>query len=211
MLRSTISTATLTVVAAFALALSGCAGTSAKNLMTDPVFTPDTAQTYAVDAVHSSIVFKIQHAGTADFFGNFQKMSGTLKFAPKDLENSSVRVVIDTASVDTNNGDRDGHVKALFETDKYPEAIFEGANFRHRGGNRYTIDGTMTFHGVTQEMSVDAVLVGSSNMERFGPKVGFTSSFILDRTAFGVAPDMPASVLGTDVQVMIGVEANLQR
>jgi len=195
---------------AISLWLAGCNGGS-PALIDDPVFTPEIAQEFAVDTVHSSTMFKILHAGTAEFFGSFGKMSGTLRFAPRDLENSSVRVVIETASVDTNNPDRDAHVREVFEVEKYPQAIFEASNFRSMGGNSYRVDGTMTFHGVTQPLQVEAELVGSSNTDRFGPKLGFTARFVIDRVAFQVGPEWADSVLGTKVEVAIGIEANLQK
>ena len=168
--------------------------------------------TYAVDAGHSSVVFKISHLQTSDFFGRFNKVNGTLKFSESDLANSSIRVVVDAGSIDTNSGDRDNHVKSpeLFNVGQFPEMIFEATGFRKLRGDNYRVTGNLTFHGITKSVEVVAVKQGPITHERFGDRIGFTTSFVIRRSDFGMGAGMPESVLGDEVQIMVGIEGMKQ-
>ena len=189
---------TLMLVAATAV---GCSGT---NKRSDAPAAPLT--TYAVDAGQSSVVFKSGHLDASDLFGRFNKVNGTLKFSESNLANSSIRVVVDAGSLDTNSGDRDNHVKGpdLFNVGQFPEIVFEGTGFRKLRGDRYRVTGNLTFHGVTKSIEVVAVKQGPITHERFGTRMGFTTSFTVLRSDYGMGLDLGS--VSDEVQIMVGIE-----
>ncbi len=201
----------LTLLAALTLVTAGCAGMASRS--TSASAAPEIAASYSIDPGHTSLVFKISHLGASDFFGRFNNVSGDLRFSENDLANSSIRVVAEAGSVDTNNGDRDGHVKSaeLFDSGTHPQIVFEGTGFKSVGRGAYKISGNLTFHGVTKSLTVVAQKVGTVSHEKFGDRIGFTSTFVIQRSDFNMGSGMPASVLGEDVQIMVGIEAILQK
>src|SRR4030066_1497163 len=84
------------------------------------------AQTFQIDPVHSSVGFSIRHI-VSNVKGRFTDFSGTVVYDSLKIESSSVNVTIKTASIDTDNEKRDGHLKSpdFFEAEKYPEISFK--------------------------------------------------------------------------------------
>ena len=67
---------------------------------------------YKVDAVHSGVVYRITHMGVSNFWGTFNKIDGSFAFDPADLSSASFDITIDADSIDSNNAQRDGHLKS---------------------------------------------------------------------------------------------------
>lgn len=201
----------LSCALAATLVLAGCSGMGTRS--TTASTAPATAQSYAVDPGHTSLVFKISHLGASDFFGRFNNVSGDLRFSENDLANSSVRIVAEAASVDTNSKDRDGHVTSpeLFNAATHPQIVFSGSTFQKSGRDKYKVSGELTFHGVTKPLEVVAHKIGTVSHERFGDRIGFTSTFTISRADFNMGAAMPTSVLGDEVEITIGVEGVLQK
>ncbi len=121
-----MSTHRLAIVGILATLSLGTLGWSiASRESTDrPVMEPTTAPMYGVDTVHSSVIFRIKHAGVTNFYGRFDKMTGSWSFDAEDLSTASFEFEIDNASVNTGNGRRNDDLKsANFFNVKHPLAI----------------------------------------------------------------------------------------
>src|SRR6478735_6668800 len=70
------------------------------------------ADSYKVDPVHSSVIFRIQHAGVSYFYGRFNDKEGTISVDDADPTKDSFDVSIKVDSLDTANPARDKHVKS---------------------------------------------------------------------------------------------------
>lgn len=164
-------------------------------------------ETYDVDSVHSSIVFKINHLGVAPFYGRFNDISGTWTYNPDSPEQSSFNIVVSTESVDTNNGRRDGHLKSpdFFNVAEYPEITFESTKVEKTGSTTLRVTGDLTLHGQTKSVTTDLKLVGRKET-RQGFKCGFGTEFTIKRTDFGMDTYVAEGALGDEVTLMIGLE-----
>ena len=176
-----------------------------------PSVTAAEAGTYALDAVHSSVVFKIKHMDLADFYGRFNQVSGELTLA-EDPADSKVRVELDTTSVDTANEGRDDHIKGpeFLDVLQFPKAVFESTKVTAEG-DLFQVTGNLELHGKTQEVTLEMKKVGARDVgERFGGfKVGFDGSLSIDRRAFGIET-YPDEVLGSTIELSFGIEAAKQ-
>jgi len=167
----------------------------------------EAADPFVVDPTHSSVVFKIQHAGISSIFGRFNEMSGDFMIDKQDPANSTFALNIKANSVDTNNAARDKHLRSpdFFNTKQFPALTFKSTSVR-RVEKGYEVTGDFTMHGVTKQITF--VLEGGSKEIEF-PKgrkrIGFTTALTLKRSDFGM--EKPAGVLGDDVHVEIGIEA----
>ena len=170
-----------------------------------------TPETYKVDGVHSSIIFRIDHMGIAPFYGAFTDVSGTYQYDPDHPERSSFNIVVKTDSVDTRNENRDNHLKSpdFFNAVEYPEITFKSTKVLPAGKNKLKVTGDLTLHGQTQPVEVDMTLVGRSETKQ-GFKSGFDVTFAFKRSDFGMDTYVAEGGLGDEVKLMIGLEGARQ-
>ena len=167
-------------------------------------------ETYKIDPVHSSVGFSIRH-----FFSNvpgaFTKFGGTIVVDRDHLENSTVEATIQVPSIDTRSNQRDTHLRSkdFFAVEKFPTITFKSKSWKKSGDDTFDITGDLTMHGVTKEVVLKTKLLG------FGPGMngavlsGWEATTTLNRNDFGIT--FFPKVLGDDVAVTIGVEADQQK
>lgn len=164
------------------------------------------ATDYVVDSVHSSLIFKIEHMGVTDFYGRFNDVSGELSFDEEKLAESRVKVVVKASSLDTNSKNRDTHVKSedFLHAEEHPEIVFEGKGFTKKSEDTYELTGTMKFRGVEKKMKVLVKKSGSADHHILGKRVGFTCTFTVLRSDFGMS--FALDTLSDEVGITLGLE-----
>jgi polyisoprenoid-binding protein YceI len=170
-------------------------------------------ETYTIDPVHSSVGFSVRHFLTK-VPGLFTKFSGTITVDRDNLENSSVTATIDVGSVSTNNEKRDNHLRSpdFFDAANFSTITFTSKSWKKTGDNTFDVTGDLTIRGITKEVVLKVDLLG------FGPGMmgaqlsGWDASTTLNRDDFGVkGPAMLGKALGSEVGVLITVEADLKK
>lgn len=170
------------------------------------------AETYTIDTVHSGVEFKVRHLVT-NVPGRFSAFEGTILFDEKVIENSSVEVSIDVASINTDNQKRDEHLRSadFFDVATHPKMTFKSTKVRKLEGKRFAIDGNLTMRGVSKPVTLEAEYLGSHPGMGYGPRAGFYASGKLNRQEFGVtwnkALDQGGFVLGDEVRLEFNIEA----
>lgn len=130
----------------------------------------------------SQLTFVGTQAG-AQFEGKFEKFTADIKFDPKDVATSRFDVQIDTASVNTRDGERDSTIKSqdLFAVKQYPTARYVADKFTTKGKGGYAATGKLTLRGVTKDVPIDftfeenaagAWLKGTASIKRLDFGVG---------------------------------------
>src|SRR5262245_15621683 len=139
-------------------------------------------QKLEIDGVHSSMVFKIKHMGTANFYGRFNDISGKLVLGG-DPSKDSVEVQVKAESIDTANEKRDQHVKGpdFFNVKQFPHITFKSKSVKADGDKGYQVNGELTLHGVTKPLEVKVEMIGSSSDARLGDRSGFETTFTIKR------------------------------
>ena len=164
------------------------------------------AESYAVDPVHSSVVFKIRHAGISWLHGRFDDVSGDFVIDKQDPANTSFSLTIKADSVDTNNAKRNEHLRSpdFFNTKQFPLLSFKSTSVKPIEDG-YEVTGDFTMHGVTKPISF--ALHGGNTIEfpKGKTRTGFSGDLILQRADFGMTKF--AGMLGEDVHVQVGIEA----
>ena len=122
------------------------------------------ANSYVIDTkgAHAFINFKISHLGYSWIHGNFTDFSGSFNFDPAKPESSSIKVNIDTSSINSSHAERDKHLrgKGFLDVRKYPEATFVSTKIESSDGEKAKIHGKFTLKGITRDIVIDAVKVG---------------------------------------------------
>ncbi|MBU0740922.1 YceI family protein [bacterium] len=170
------------------------------------------AATYAIDAAHSSVSFKVRHMMVSKVAGTFNTFSGTLEFEEGKPQGWSVEAVIDMASVNTNDAKRDEHLSSpdFFDVEKHPEMTFRSTGVEIDGDD-YVLTGELTLMGVTRPVELALALNGEITDPWGDHRAGFSAEGKLDRRDFGMSwnkdMDKGGIVVGNDVSISLEIEA----
>ena len=168
-----------------------------------------TGNTYAVDNVHSSAVFKLSHLGVGTCWGRFNKIEGQFTFNAANPSASSVEISIDPSSVDTNDKGRDEHLRNadFFDVVEHEVISFKSTKVTTTtSATHFDVAGNLTLHGTTKPVTIRMELVGEKNVgEKYGGfKCGFDGTLKLKRSDYGMSGMVP--YIGDDVTLMIAIE-----
>ncbi len=136
---------------------------------------------YTADPTHSSLQFSGTQAGAA-FKAQFRKFTATIEFAPDALAAAHFDVVVDTASVDSQDADRDKTIRSpdMFDVAHFPTAHYVTRSFT-RTASGYTATGTLSLRGVSKDVPLEfqfkptasgATLEGTASVNRLDFGVG---------------------------------------
>ena len=139
--------------------------------------------TYTVDPVHSSEVFRVKHMNTSHAWGRFNAFTGSWSIDESDPAASNVEFSIKAGSVDTGNAKRDGHLKSpdFFNAVQYPTITFASTSVA-KSPKGYEVHGDLTFHGVTSPIAFYLVPVGSGKDMQGHATAGFDAGFTIKQS-----------------------------
>ena len=117
--------------------------------------TTTATRTYQIDKAHSEATFQVRYLLTK-VRGRFSDFDGTIQFDEANPENSSIDFTIQAASIDTNEPDRDKHLRSadFFAVEQFNTIAFKSKRIIKRGAETYDVVGDLTMHGVTREMTL---------------------------------------------------------
>ena len=172
---------------------------------------------YELDKAHSNIEFRVKHLMVANVKGHFNTFEGAFNFDEKAKKVTDVVVSIDTASVDTNNKDRDDHLRNadFFDVTKpgMDKMTFKAKEFAATPGKAITVKGDLTIKGQTKPVTLTGKFHGvTKNPFTSMPKVAFELSGKINRKDWGLnwnkALDGGGVVVSDEVQITIEAEAD---
>jgi polyisoprenoid-binding protein YceI len=156
--------------------------------MTETTISRSLTGDYVVDQVHSHIGFLARHAMVAKVRGTFDEFEVTAHLDSEDPTKSTVRVVIQAASVDTRNDQRDEHLRSndFFDMANYPEITFESTAVEKIDAEHYELTGDLTIRGVTKTVTIPFEFLGAATDPYGNLRVGFEGSVQVNRKDWGV-------------------------
>jgi polyisoprenoid-binding protein YceI len=164
--------------------------------------------TYTIDATHSRIGFVTRHAMVTKVRGSFNDFDGTATLNGADPSKSSARVVIQAASIDTRNEQRDGHLKSndFFDMETYPTIEFVSTSARQVDGSTFELTGDLTIKGTTNPVTIPFTFDGVEKDPYGNLRVGFEGSVVINRKDWGVTWNAPLESGG----VLVGEKITLE-
>jgi polyisoprenoid-binding protein YceI len=157
-----------------------------------------SAADYVIDdkGAHASINFKIKHLGYSWLTGRFDTFGGKFSYDKANVSASKIEVKIDTSSINSNHAERDKHLKSgdFLEVDKFSNASFVSSSVVDKGNDKLEIKGTLTLHGVSKEIVIEANKIGEGDDPWGGYRVGFSGTTKIGLKDFAIKMDLgPAS------------------
>jgi polyisoprenoid-binding protein YceI len=144
--------------------------------------------TYKIDAAHSEITFKVKHLMITNVTGNFKTFDATMQSSSEDLSDAAITFEADIDSINTNNEQRDVHLKSddFFNAAEFPKLTFSSSGLRKLSEEHYKLSGFLTIRDVKKEVVLD-VNYGGKMTDPWGQvKLGFEISGVINRKDFNL-------------------------
>jgi len=171
-----------------------------------------TAATWNFDKAHSNIGFSVRHLVISKTKGDFGDYSGKVVFDGDNLEKGSAEITIQMASIDTDDEDRDKHLRSadFFNVEKYPTMTFKSKEVRKGEDNKFTMTGDLTIKDVTREVVLKGEFMGIMEDPWGNTRAGFSAETTINRQDFNVswnnALQDGSLVVGNDVKIELEIE-----
>jgi len=139
--------------------------------------------TWSVDAAHSNVEFRVKHLGISTVRGAFREFEGTLEIGD-DISAAKAYGKIKAASIDTNEPQRDDHLRSpdFFDADSYPDITFESTTITPLDEDTFEVTGELTMHGVTKPLTLTVETTGTKQDPWGNDRVGLEALGKLDRS-----------------------------
>ena len=171
---------------------------------------------WTIDPMHSEILFKVKHLMITNVTGAFTTFEGEAETSAEDFSDAQIRFSANADSIDTNQAQRDGHLKSpdFFDAEKFPKLEFVSSSFSKVSGNNYTLKGNITIKGVTQPIELKVEYGGTAKDSYGQTKAGFDVTGSLSRKEFGLnwnaATEAGGVVVSDEVKILATVQVTKQ-
>jgi polyisoprenoid-binding protein YceI len=171
-----------------------------------------SATTWNVDPVHSHAEFKVRHMMISNVKGEFKGVTGTLKLDSAELAKSGVEVSLDSATINTGDTQRDGHLKSadFFDVEKFPTLTFKSNRVSKKNGV-LTVAGDLNIHGVTRNVVFEVEGPSAPTKDPWGnTRIGLEATARINRKDFGLTwnagLETGGILVGDDVNITLDIQ-----
>ena len=154
------------------------------TLTTTPEIAPGT---WAADQAHSQVDFAVKHLGIATVRGTFERFEGSFEVG-EDISTATFRATIEAASINTNEEQRDAHLRSadFFDVERFPQLTFVSTQVTPVDEATLRVKGDLTMHGVSREVELVATIHGTESDPWGNERVGLELTGQLSRGEFGM-------------------------
>ncbi|WP_114940422.1 YceI family protein [Mucilaginibacter endophyticus] len=168
-------------------------------------YTAASAQTtWSVDKAHSNVKFTVTHLMVSDVDGIFKNYDATITAAKPDFSDAKFQISIQTASVTTDNDQRDKHITSpdFFDVATYPTLTFTSTAITKTSDKHYKLTGNLTLHGVTKPASFDLWYRGTiQNPMSKADDAGFQLTGTIKRSDFNFGSKFGNAMVSDEVTI----------
>jgi len=163
--------------------------------------------TWKLDAAHTQVTFSAKHMMVTTVRGQFHDVQGTIELDEADPTRSRGEFTVAAASVDTNFGARDTHLRSadFFDVEQYPTMTFRSTSVKP-AGREWLVDGELTVHGVTGPLQLTVAFEGAAATPWGGQAIGFSAKGDVNREDFGLTWNQALETGG----VLVGKKATIE-
>jgi polyisoprenoid-binding protein YceI len=175
--------------------------------------TQTATRTWTIDPAHSIVEFAVKHFVVTTVKGRFREFEGMLQVDEGHLESAVVSASIDVASIDTNEPDRDAHLRSddFFNAAKFPKITFRSTRVELVDDRRFKLVGELTIRDVTREVVLDGQYEGQVDDPWGGRRAAFTATTEISRREFNVRWNQliegGGAVVSDNVKITLEIEA----
>ena len=162
---------------------------------------------WALDPTHSELGFKIKHLMISNVSGGFSKFDVQTETTSGDFSDAQVVATVDVASINTNNSQRDEHLRNadFFEAGTHSNMIFKSTKVEKLDSDSLKLYGELTIKDITKPVKLDVEFNGVAKDPWGNVKAGFTVNGKINRKDFGITYNAVMETGG----VMLGEEVKI--
>ncbi len=166
--------------------------------------------TWTLDKTHAKLGFVVTHMMVSDIDGYFNNFDAKINAVNDDFTDASVTMTADVATVNTSNDQRDNHLKSadFFDAAKYPTITFASTSFKKVSDNKYKVTGSLTMHGITKPIVLDASVRTGVNPMSKKMVAGFKIESLIKRSDFNLASTTPGAMISDEITLKVNAEFN---
>jgi polyisoprenoid-binding protein YceI len=174
--------------------------------------TPAGAQEWQIDRAHSAAQFSVRHLMVSTVRGHFGKLTGVVRYDPKNPAGASVQAEVDVSTIDTREPKRDAHLKSpdFFDMARFPTMTFKSTKVEPAGGGVLNVTGDLTIRGVARPTVFRVEGLSEPVKDRGGLRMGATATAKINRKDFGMTYNRVLEAggltVGDEVTITIDVE-----
>jgi polyisoprenoid-binding protein YceI len=166
---------------------------------------------WIIDPTHSEVHFKVKHLVISTVTGTFKSFAGSMESENDDFQDAAIEFTLDVDSIDTNQEQRDGHLKSadFFDAAQFPKISFKSTSFK-KVGDDYELSGDLTLKNLSKPVKLKVEYGGRATDFYGNDKAGFEVSGKISRKEFGLTWDgiteAGAIVVGDEIKLQINVQ-----
>lgn len=171
---------------------------------------------WIIDTAHSEVHFKVKHLVISTVTGSFKEFEGEAEATAEAFTDAKIHFSADVNSIDTNQEQRDAHLKSadFFDATNFPKLEFVSTSFSQKGGQEYSLKGNLSIRGITKPIELN-VEYGGTAKDPYGQiKAGFEVSGTINRKEFGLhwtaITEAGNLVVSDEVKLLATVQVVLQ-
>jgi polyisoprenoid-binding protein YceI len=169
---------------------------------------------WEIDSTHSEVNFKVKHLLVSTVRGHFDKYEASIETNKDDFSDAKIKFEADTNSINTQNDQRDAHLKSadFFDAANHPKMTFISTSVKKLSEHELEVKGNLTIRGISKEVTLDVIYNGT--VAGFGglQVAGFEIRGKLNRFDFGLQwnalTEAGGVVVSNEVKIEILAEFN---
>ena len=168
--------------------------------------------TWALDPTHSEVGFKVKHMMFTNVSGKFNSYALEMSNEEDDFSTAEISFSSDINTIDTNNADRDKHLKSgdFFDAEQFPQMTFKSTRIDKKGDSDYVINGNLTIKDVTKPVALNAEFSGLMKDPWGNTKAGLSIETKINRKDFGLTWNAALETGGVLVGEEVKIFAEIQ-
>lgn len=165
---------------------------------------------WTIDTAHTQIEFSVRHMMISRVRGKFSKFNGEVVLDEQNPANTSVNIQVELASIDTNEPNRDNHLRSadFFDVENHPHMTFTSKRVEVLDSEHARLYGDLTIRGVTREVPLEVTFEGKALSPWGNESYGFSGAARINRKDWGLTWNQALETGG--VLVSDTVEINIQ-
>lgn len=167
---------------------------------------------WQLDKSHSEVTFTVRHMMVSKVRGQFEQFTADVNFDEQTPSNTTVYAEIQTASVNSRDPQRDGHLRSddFFNAEQYPLMVFRSKRVEQKDAQHGKLIGDLTIRDVSKEVALDVEYTGQGKTPWGTEMVGFSGKTVINRKEWGLNWNAALESGGVLVSENVTIEIELE-